>query len=249
MMPARLRTANSCSRNCTGISRLRASSPIGTGAVPQLGECEHGVWRLARDRDHLLEHHASCIKERSYCAGRAARPPGPPPAPAALRNARLGAAPSTHKLSGSAITIPLCFARLVLAIGADGPAPLRRRGKAQSAEYTRWPSPSRGAPRPSGRPRPGGQVRRRALRVAAAAGRGAWALQPAALGRDQHGLGAIDRAELAVDVVQVRAHCARREGELVSDLLVDLALGESLQHAELTPRQRAWIDVALALAG
>ena len=33
-------------------------------------------------------------------------------------------------------------------------------------------------------------------------------LEPAALGRDQDGLGAVDGAELAVDVVQVRAHRA-----------------------------------------
>src|SRR6478735_6811681 len=30
-MPARRSVANSCSRNCTGMSRRRASSPIGTG--------------------------------------------------------------------------------------------------------------------------------------------------------------------------------------------------------------------------
>ena len=35
-MPARRRTANSCSRNCTGMSRRRASSPIGTGPAPPL---------------------------------------------------------------------------------------------------------------------------------------------------------------------------------------------------------------------
>jgi hypothetical protein len=35
-------------------------------------------------------------------------------------------------------------------------------------------------------------------------------LEPAALGRDQDGLGAIDGAELAVDVVQVRPDGARR---------------------------------------
>src|SRR5664279_6112953 len=45
MIPARLSTANSCSRNCTGTSRLRASSPIGTGSEPvPIGE-------LARKRD------------------------------------------------------------------------------------------------------------------------------------------------------------------------------------------------------
>ncbi len=49
------------------------------------------------------------------------------------------------------------------------------------------------------------------------------ALEPAALGGHQHGLGAIDRAELAVDVMQVRADSAGGERELVGDLLVDLA--------------------------
>src|SRR5918994_248463 len=33
-MPARRRTAKSCSRNWTGMSRRRASSPIGTGPGP-----------------------------------------------------------------------------------------------------------------------------------------------------------------------------------------------------------------------
>src|SRR5438105_5192477 len=73
-------------------------------------------------------------------------------------------------------------------------------------------------------------------------------LQPAALGGDQDGLGAVDSAELAVDVVQVGAHGARRERELVRDLLVDLAFGQPLQHAQLAARERAGVDVALALA-
>src|SRR5918998_6506033 len=34
-MPARRRVAKSCSRNWTGMSRRRASSPIGTGPSPQ----------------------------------------------------------------------------------------------------------------------------------------------------------------------------------------------------------------------
>src|SRR5690348_10979699 len=33
-MPARRNVANSCSRNCTGMSRRRASSPIGIGPLP-----------------------------------------------------------------------------------------------------------------------------------------------------------------------------------------------------------------------
>jgi hypothetical protein len=50
-------------------------------------------------------------------------------------------------------------------------------------------------------------------------------LQPAALCCDQDRLRAVDGAELAVDVVQVGAYGAGGERQLVSDLLVDLALG------------------------
>src|SRR3954469_18063955 len=71
-------------------------------------------------------------------------------------------------------------------------------------------------------------------------------LEPAALGRDEDGLGAVDRAELAVDVVQVRADRARRERQLVRDLLVDLALGEALEHLDLARRERARVDLARA---
>src|SRR4029077_11164462 len=74
-------------------------------------------------------------------------------------------------------------------------------------------------------------------------------LQPAALGRDEDGLGAIDGAELAVDVVQVRAHRARRERQLVGDLLVDVALGEALEDLELARRERARVDLARAADG
>src|ERR671932_1412178 len=51
-------------------------------------------------------------------------------------------------------------------------------------------------------------------------------LQPAALGGVQDGLRAVDGAELAVDVVQVGPHGARRQAELMSDLLVDEAARE-----------------------
>src|SRR5215218_10542727 len=74
-------------------------------------------------------------------------------------------------------------------------------------------------------------------------------LQPAALGGVQHGLGAVDRAELAVDVVEVRAHRAGGERELVGDLLVDVALGEALEHLQLARRERARLDRARALLG
>src|SRR5690348_10630349 len=85
---------------------------------------------------------------------------------------------------------------------------------------------------------PGGGTPRRA-----AARRG---LQPAALGRDEDGLGAVDRAELAVDVVQMRADGARRQRQLVRDLLVDLALGQALEDLELARGERARVDLARA---
>jgi hypothetical protein len=58
-------------------------------------------------------------------------------------------------------------------------------------------------------------------------------LEPTALGGDQHRLSAIDGAQLAVNVVQMATHGARRERQIVGDLLVDLALGELLQDAQL----------------
>ena len=74
-------------------------------------------------------------------------------------------------------------------------------------------------------------------------------LNPAALGGHQDGLGAIHRAELRVSVVQVGAHRARGELELVGDLLVDLALGKPLEHLDLAGRERARVDVALRRTG
>src|ERR1700726_62333 len=145
MIPARLSTANSCSRNCTGTSRLRASSPIGTGSGPEL------------------------------------RP----------------SSASASTAYGDLLEIE------IIALGGSCTA-----GRSDRSD-----------------------------------------LQPAALGRDQHGLRTIDGAELAVDVVQVRAHGARRERQLVGDLLVDLALGEPLQDAELATRQRTRVDVTAALVG
>src|SRR3954451_18682329 len=71
-------------------------------------------------------------------------------------------------------------------------------------------------------------------------------LEPAALGGHKDGLGAVDGSELAVDVVQVGAHGAGREGELVGDLLVDLALGQALEHLDLAGRERARVDLARA---
>ena len=83
-----------------------------------------------------------------------------------------------------------------------------------------------------------GDRRGRAWRcVAVLAGAGGPPLQPAALGGVQDGLRAVDGAELAVDVVQVRAHRAGGERELVRDLLVDHALGEALEDLELARRR------------
>src|SRR4051812_44570563 len=73
-------------------------------------------------------------------------------------------------------------------------------------------------------------------------------LNPAALGGDQYGLGAVDRAELGIRVVQVGADRARGEVELVGDLLVDLALGQALEHLDLSRGERAGVDVPLLLA-
>src|SRR5438876_11072479 len=143
MIPARRSTANSCSRNCTGTSRRRASSPIDTGSEPPLRA-------------------SSASASTAY---------------------------------GDLLVIEIIAGRRA-----------RRPGCDRSA------------------------------------------LEPAALGGDEHGLGAIDSAELAVDVVQVSAHGAGREGQLVRDLLVDLSLGEPLQNPQLASGQRTRIDVARALA-
>src|SRR5215207_4862466 len=69
-------------------------------------------------------------------------------------------------------------------------------------------------------------------------------LEPAALGGVEHGLGAVDRSQLAVDVVQVRAYRAGGERELVRDLLVDQAQREALEDLELARGERARLDRA-----
>src|SRR4051794_35306454 len=118
-MPARRRTAKSCSRNWTGTSRRRASSPIGTGPAP--------------------------------------------PQRASSARARMA--------YGDLVVID--STRQMLTRAADARL----------------------------------------------------ALKPAALGGVQDGLGAIDGAELAVDVVKMGADRAGGERELERDLLVDHALG------------------------
>jgi hypothetical protein len=60
-------------------------------------------------------------------------------------------------------------------------------------------------------------------------------------------LGAIERAELAVDVVQVAAHGAGGEVELEGDLLVDLALGEAAEDFELAGGERTGRALAAPL--
>src|SRR5450631_1108743 len=121
MMPPRRRVAKSCSRNCTGTSRRRASSPIGTGPGPEL------------------------------------RP----------------SSASASTAYGDLLVIEIMFARRPPCRGPVIPIVV-----------------------PAGNP---------------------GVLQPAALGGHQHGLGAIDRAELSVDVVKVRAHGARGQRQLVGD--------------------------------
>ena len=74
-------------------------------------------------------------------------------------------------------------------------------------------------------------------------------VDPAALGGDQDGLGAIHRAELAVDVVQMGANGARREPELGGDLLVDHAAGQPAQDVDLASRHRAGVDLARTVRG
>ena len=120
----------------------------------------------------------------------------------------------------------------------------RRAGAPRPGEHAR----ARGADGRHARHR---DVGARDTRAGAGAARAAQRdrLDPAALGGDQDRLGAVDRAELRVRVVEVRAHRARGELELVRDLLVDLALGEPLQHLDLAGRERARVDVALGVAG
>src|SRR5687768_4055486 len=71
-------------------------------------------------------------------------------------------------------------------------------------------------------------------------------LDPAALAGDEHCLGSIGGADLAVDVVQVRAHGAGGEAHLGGDLLVDLALCEAAQGVDLALGERTGLAAALA---
>ena len=58
-------------------------------------------------------------------------------------------------------------------------------------------------------------------------------LDPAAVARGQHCLGAVDCADLAVDVVEVGADRRDREVHFGGDLLVDHAFGEVAEDVEL----------------
>src|SRR3977135_3209562 len=67
-MPALLSTAKSCSRNCTGTSRRRASSPIGTGSEPELRPSSASASTAYGDL-LVIEITAAMLRERG---------PGPP---------------------------------------------------------------------------------------------------------------------------------------------------------------------------
>src|SRR4051812_41553201 len=62
---------------------------------------------------------------------------------------------------------------------------------------------------------------------------------PAAVASGEDCLGAVDGADLAVDVVEVGANGRDREVHFTGDLLVDHPLGEVAENVELAGRQRA----------
>src|ERR1700733_11511171 len=64
-----------------------------------------------------------------------------------------------------------------------------------------------------------------------------YGLDPAHIGRAQHGLGAVGDLEFGVDVVEVGPHGALRQVELLGDRGDAPALGEELQDGRLTPRE------------
>src|SRR5215208_6681351 len=70
-------------------------------------------------------------------------------------------------------------------------------------------------------------------------------LDPAVLVRDEHRLRTVNRADLAVDVVQVGPDGADGERKLGCDLLVHLAVRKASQGVDLAVRQRARVGVAL----
>src|SRR4051794_17455336 len=233
--PARRSTANSCSRNCTGMSRRRASSPIGTGAAsPSLASSTsartaYGDFVVIDSTPSILgaqgDHPRQGARGAATLQPAADVPDGPSVVTAHWRGrggkrlrqrACRPAQTCISTLSGAHIHVRAHYVESNVRLDAPGAPRLTLREEP--------------LPYPAAVERPP-------------------ALEPAALGGVQHGLGAVDRAELAVDVVQVRAHRAGGERELVRDLFVDEALGEALQHFELAVGERARLDRARALRG
>src|SRR3954471_21993432 len=64
-MPARRRTAKSCSRNWTGMSRRRASSPIGTGPPPRSRASSTRARSAYGDLVVIESMRASIVRQRS----------------------------------------------------------------------------------------------------------------------------------------------------------------------------------------
>src|SRR3982751_2315446 len=62
---------------------------------------------------------------------------------------------------------------------------------------------------------------------------------PASIPGRQNGLGTVDGADLAVDVVEVGADGRDREVHFAGDLLVDHALGEVAENVQLAAGERA----------
>src|SRR5215469_17715162 len=74
-------------------------------------------------------------------------------------------------------------------------------------------------------------------------------LDPATVTCHEDGLGAVDGADLAVDVVEVGADRRDREVHLGRYLLVDHALGEMAEDIELTAGERAGLADPGSLVG
>ena len=155
---------------------------------------------------------------------RSRRPSTPRPTPRSSWTRRPGSAPGQARSRGASARS--------CSTTRTGSRPPRSRNASNSA-----PRPSariQGGPVAARRPRPCARGRDRApqlphritttaRRPDAGAERGAGCYsEPAAVAGDQHGLSAVDRADLAIDVVQVRADGAHRKRQLLRDLLVDL---------------------------
>src|SRR4051812_39573906 len=227
-MPARRSTAKSCSRNWTGISRRRASSPIGTGPAPPQRPSSVRAWRayglfvvIEITKSRLVAHSSSGARKPALLGttiasetdrDRRRRPGHAPgrlhvPAGRGLRGRRRG-----RRRPGGGAPRPPAGARC----RAHGFPHARARRPGRHATDRAQP-PGRLRDRVDQRRRPDGRGAIPSCRgdrvrpegrlrdVARAAEGSAAGLEPAALRGEQDGLGAVDRAELAVDVVQVRA--------------------------------------------